>query len=59
MGYGATMQAVKAFTLRHTKEFLHDPLGKALNVFVYALLLSLAVWILKGAANVLYYAVAS
>jgi len=53
------MQAVKAFTLRHTKEFFHNPVGKALDLFVSALFLSLAIWLLKGAANILYHAVVS
>ncbi len=53
------MQAVKDFTLQHTKEFFHNPVGKSLDLFFYALAFAFAVWLLKGAASILYYAVVS
>lgn len=53
------MQASKDFTLQHAKEFFHNPVGKSLDLFFYALAFAFAVWLLKGAASILYYAVVS
>ena len=53
------MQTIKALAIRHSEEFFHNPVGKALDLFVSALFLSLAIWLLKGAANILYHAVVS
>lgn len=53
------MQAVKDFTLQHTKEFFHNPVGKSLDLFLYALAFAFAIWLMKFAANILYYTVVS
>lgn len=57
------MQTIKALATRHAEEFTRDPMGKvfgsAIDLFFFACALSVAIWLTKVAASMVYNAAVS
>lgn len=57
------MQTVKTFAVRHAEDFTRDPVGKlfgtAIDLFFFACALSVAIWLTKVAASMVYNAAVS